>query len=254
MSALIDLLTRLRNNAQSEREKGDYFEKVAQVYFRHEPYFKDLYQNVWLWSEWRKYQQLKGYKDPGVDTGIDLVAKTFSGEYHAIQAKFYSADTTLLKEHIDSFFTESGKTFDTSEGRKSFTHRYIIATTDNISQHADASLESQLIPVHKITLADLENSKIDWDTFFQTQTLKYKEPKVLRDYQRKAINDVISGLAKADRGKLIMACGTGKTFTSLRLAEKMAGGGEECFIHGAFLKSVISDPNRMDTRIQYSFK
>ena len=42
-------------------------------------------------------------------------------------------------------------------------------------------------------------------------------------HQREALNDVVTGFQDSDRGKLIMACGTGKTFAALRIAEKMAG-------------------------------
>lgn len=51
----------------------------------------------------------------------------------------------------------------------------------------------------------------------------FKENKQLRPYQANAITNVVNGLAEADRGKLIMACGTGKTFTALRLSEQMSG-------------------------------
>ncbi|WP_375635098.1 MULTISPECIES: type ISP restriction/modification enzyme, partial [unclassified Bartonella] len=50
-----------------------------------------------------------------------------------------------------------------------------------------------------------------------------KEP---RPHQEEAIKKVCEGLKEADRGKLIMACGTGKTFTSLKIAETLAGKGK----------------------------
>ena len=49
--------------------------------------------------------------------------------------------------------------------------------------------------------------------------------KTLRDYQHEALDAVIEGLKQHDRGKLIMACGTGKTFTALRIAEQQVGSG-----------------------------
>lgn len=105
MTALNVLLTRLRENARTEREKGNYFEQVVKIYFQNEPYFKDLYNQVWLWEDWRQYWIKQGNPDPGADTGIDLVAKTDSAnEYHAIQAKFYDADSTLYKGQIDSLY------------------------------------------------------------------------------------------------------------------------------------------------------
>ena len=53
-------------------------------------------------------------------------------------------------------------------------------------------------------------------------------PKQLRPHQERALEDVREGLADHDRGKLIMACGTGKTFTSLQIAEDLVGAGGRC--------------------------
>ena len=51
------------------------------------------------------------------------------------------------------------------------------------------------------------------------------EPFSLRHHQQDAFDDVLQGFAEHDRGKLIMACGTGKTFAALRIAEEIAGSG-----------------------------
>ena len=224
MTALRDVLDSFRAASQSEREKGNYFENLSKIYFENEPKYKDLYETVWLWEDWRKYWIEQGNSDPGTDTGIDLVARTKqTNEYHAIQAKFYDSETTLYKRHIDSFFTASGK--------KPFTQRLIILTTDNVSHHVDDAMQGQNTPTQKITLSDLENSKINWAETFKKKEVVLQEPKSLRDYQRNAIKNVIYGLETADRGKLIMACGTGKTFTALRLAEEVAGkGGNVLFL------------------------
>ncbi len=224
MTALRDVLDSFRATSQSEREKGNYFENLSKIYFENEPKYKDLYENVWLWEDWRKYWIEQGNSDPGTDTGIDLVARTKqTNEYHAIQAKFYDSETTLYKRHIDSFFTASGK--------KPFTQRLLILTTDNVSHHVDDAMQGQNTPTQKITLSDLENSKINWAETFKKKEVVLQEPKSLRDYQRNAIQNVVYGLESADRGKLIMACGTGKTFTALRLAEEVAGkGGNVLFL------------------------
>jgi len=224
MTALRDVLDSFRVGSQSEREKGNYFENLSKIYFENEPKYKDLYENVWLWEEWRKYWIEQGNPDPGTDTGIDLVARTKqTDEYHAIQAKFYDSETTLYKRHIDSFFTASGK--------KPFTQRLLILTTDNVSHHVDDAMQGQNTPTQKITLSDLENSKIDWAETFKKKEVQLKKAHDLRDYQRNAIKNVTYGLETADRGKLIMACGTGKTFTALRLAEEVAGkGGRVLFL------------------------
>src|ERR1700692_2833075 len=118
MTALTTLLNKFRSTARTEREKGTYFERLVKIYLRNEPKYRDLYQTVWLWEEWRAEWLAKGHKDPGTDTGIDLVAITHLGEHHAIQAKFWDQERTLYKKDVDSFFTASGK--------KPFSYRVIV--------------------------------------------------------------------------------------------------------------------------------
>jgi predicted helicase len=124
----------------------------------------------------------------------------------------------LQKSDIDSFFTASGK--------KIFGGRMIISTTNNWSRHAEEALEDQRTPVTVIYLSDLGNSQIDWNSInFGTDAARLKPKKVLRDHQKLAVKDVCEGFNNSDRGQLLMACGTGKTFTSLKIAECVAGAG-----------------------------
>lgn len=215
MTALSKLLDTFRRTAVSEREKGAYFEEVILAYLRTEATYRDLYSNVWTWAEWAP---ANGFS--AKDDGIDLVAQAAgSGEIHAIQCKFYDANYKLRKEDIDSFFTASG--------RKPFAHRVIVSTTNHWSEHAENALVDQQPPVSKIDLHDLEASQIDWSCYqpkVAIQALKAK--KSLRPHQETAVRAVVAGLQAADRGKLIMACGTGKTFTSLKIAESLAGKGK----------------------------
>jgi len=214
MTALQQLLDSYRTQSQTEREKGTYFEELILVYFRHESTYADLYSDVWLYSDWAKE-----YGRDGKDTGIDLVAKTRgTDEYHAIQCKCYAEDYRLRKADIDSFFTASGQ--------KPFSHRIIVSTTNNWSDNAEAALVGQQPPVNKIDLDALEASQIDWSNYAPGKPVALKEKKVLRPHQETALARVKAGLATADRGKLIMACGTGKTFTSLKIAETLAGKGK----------------------------
>ncbi|TWH71292.1 putative helicase [Azomonas agilis] len=213
MSALSRLLDTYRQAAQTEREKGTYFEELIATYLRHEASYVDLYAKVWLYGAWADEQKLDKR-----DTGIDLVAQTHTGEVHAIQCKCYAPDYRVQKKDIDSFFTASGK--------KPFSHRVIVTTTSRWSEHADEALRDQQPPVTKIDLHDLEASQIDWSRYQPNQPVVTKPKKQPRDHQINAINSVAAGLAGgADRGKLIMACGTGKTFTGLKIAEKLAGAG-----------------------------
>ena len=214
MSALQDLLNTYRHASASEREKGTYFEDLTRVYLRNEATYRDLYSDVWTYADWAKAQGLDAR-----DAGIDLVAKTHgTDEFHAIQCKLYAEDYKLQKKDIDSFFTASGK--------KPFTRRIIIATTDHWSEHADDALRDQQPPVSKIDLNDLETSQIDWSKYQPQAKAVLKPKKALRPHQQTALSAVSAGLKDDARGKLIMACGTGKTFTSLKIAETIAGKGK----------------------------
>lgn len=214
MSALQTILSQFKANAQSEREKGTYFEELVVLYLKNEPSYQDLYSDVWTYAQWADSQGMDKR-----DTGIDLVAKTQgTDEYHAIQCKFYADDYRIQKSDIDSFFTASGK--------KPFSHRIIVTTTNNWSEHAEDALANQQPPVSKIDLHDLETSQIDWSQYQAKTPPKFKEKKKLRDHQKGALSAVAHGLQAAERGKLIMACGTGKTFTSLKIAEQLAGKGK----------------------------
>jgi predicted helicase len=214
MTALQSLLDTYRNVALSEREKGTYFEELIACYLRTEATYKDLYSDVWTYSEWANQENLDKR-----DTGIDLVAKTRgTGEIHAIQCKLYAETYRLQKADIDSFFTASGK--------KPFTRRIIVSSTNHWTEHAEEALRDQQPPVTKIDLNDLENSQIDWARYQPKAAPKLKPKKELRKHQVKAVDDVLAGLQEADRGKMIMACGTGKTFTSLKIAEAIAGKGK----------------------------
>jgi predicted helicase len=214
-SPLRTLLHTFREASATEREKGTYFEELIVLYLKNEPCFRDLYSEVWTYGEWAKREGMDAR-----DAGIDLVCKTqATGELHAVQCKLYAEDYTLKKADIDSFFTASGKT--------AFSHRIIVATTNLWSDHAEEALRDQKLPVSKIDLHDLENSQIDWSRYAPSAPAAMKPRKQLREHQVKAVKQSIAGLADgvADRGKLIMACGTGKTFTSLKIAERLAGAG-----------------------------
>jgi len=214
MSDLRKLLADYRESSQSEREKGNYFEELICTYFRYEATYADLYSDVWLYADWATEQGIGAR-----DTGIVLVAKTRgTDEFHAIQCKFYAEDKKIQKSDIDSFFTASGQ--------KPFTHRIIVTTTNNWGVHAEAALIDQTPPVTKIDLHDLENSQIEWAKYQTDKTPVLKRKYDLKPHQKRALADVKIGLSTADRGKLIMACGTGKTFASLKVAEELAGKGK----------------------------
>lgn len=220
MTTIHDVLATFREAASSNRDLGDKFERLIAAYLVTDPLYADQFDSVWLWGEW----PLRW----GADTGIDLVARDRrTGEYCAIQCKFNDPARTLQKADIDSFFTASGKRFPTPDGVRTFTSRMIVSTTDNWSKHAEGALEDQVIPCIRLRVQDLADSPIDWGAFTldRPAKLKLKTRKKVRPHQKAALKNVVAGLKRGDRGKLIMACGTGKTFTSLKLAEQLASPG-----------------------------
>lgn len=215
MASFFDLINIYRTTAKTEREKGTYFELLCIKYFENEPFYADLFTKIQTYSEWAKEQGLTGK-----DTGIDLVATTKENKFHAIQCKLYDADSTVSKGEINSFLAAASKTY--------FERRIIVSTTHKWSDNALQTLENQDPPVTKIDLETLAQSAIDWSKFAEKKEVILKTKKQLRDHQKAALTNVKIGLyeQKLERGKLIMACGTGKTFTSLKIAEECAGKGK----------------------------
>ncbi len=219
-SPLQQILAKYRATSQTEREKGSYFEELIRTYFRYEASYADLYSDVWLFADWAKEIGTPEFGISAKDTGIDLVAKTRgTEEYHAIQCKCYDEHHRIMRRDIDSFFTASGRT--------PFTQRIIVTTTNDWSEHAEDALLKQQPPVYKIDLLDLENSQIDWAKYQPSKPPvlkpKYDINGPRSKHQKSALTKVKLGFQSSDRGKLIMACGTGKTFTSLKIAEETAG-------------------------------
>ena len=208
MSALDSIIEKI--NASSD--KGTLFEKLCLYFLRNDPTQQQRFSDVWPWREWP-------LNNSEPDTGIDIVARVRNSEsYCAVQCKFREDDATITKSEIDSFLALSSKEI--------FSARIIFTLTDNFNTNARNALKDQSPGVTILTRKNFEESNIDWSTFdFSKPGHVSHIVKNLRKHQINAINDVLNGLAKHDRGKLIMACGTGKTFTSLKIAEKFAGKG-----------------------------
>ncbi|MDA7982654.1 MAG: DEAD/DEAH box helicase family protein [Alphaproteobacteria bacterium] len=220
-----DILDELREDARHPTSKGFSFEDLTVAYLRKEPQYAELFSDVWLWDEWPDNGDVSDY-------GIDIVARErVSGDYWAIQCKFFDSVRTLYKGDLDSFIATSGVTFATREGKFRFARRLVVTTAQELSSTTKKLLEGQEPPVYTLFTRDLEASAIDWGQFSKHRKIAVREKKALRPHQTEAVGKVVAGFKEHDRGKMIMACGTGKTLTSLRLAEKMAGnGGQVLFL------------------------
>ncbi len=207
-----EIIRELEHKDMSQRDRGTLFEILVKAYFKTEPMYARLFEEVWMLRDVPDQ-----YNIPKVDTGVDLVAlNRESGELIAIQCKYYSKDTRIQKYHIDSFLNEVGKNY-YSEG-------IIITTTDKWSKNANEALLNRDKSIVRIGLSQLHYSQIDWSKFsFQKpEQVRLKLAKKPRPHQIPAIEAVINGFNSNDRGKLIMAPGTGKTYTSMIIAEEMA--------------------------------
>ena len=211
MTPVEELLEEIRAVAADEHDKGERFELLMLHAFRTDRTFRQQFTDVWRWMDWPGRS--------GADIGIDLVARDAEGRLVAIQCKCYEPTTPLTKHEIDSFVALSGQ--------KQWTRRIIVATTDLWSPNALASLEGHTVPIERIGIDDLDAMTVDWSSYnpMNPSGLQPTDRHVLLPHQVKAVEKVREGFTKAERGKLIMACGTGKTFTALRIAEEHAGAG-----------------------------
>lgn len=217
------ILSKYRSISFSERDKGARFERLMKAYLLTDPHYANLFSKVWLWNEFPSREDFGGN-----DTGIDLVTLTTSGEYWAIQCKCFQEDSSIDKPAVDSFITTSGRDFkDINTGhRVKFSHRLWISTTNKWSANAQEAIKNQSPALSRVNLNDLYDAPIDWQKLEQdiTGTDARLAKKTLRAHQTQAVENTYTHFMNADRGKLIMACGTGKTFTSLRLAERLTEG------------------------------
>ncbi len=208
---LRDILEAHRDVARSEREKGDYFERLVRIFLLHDPTQKQFWSDVVPYGEWAEARGLRK-----TDTGVDLVAAFTDGSgYAAIQCKFMGFGQRIGKPDIDSFIAAAANDV--------FTRLIVVDTTGGaFGANAKETLDNLSKDWNRIGIEDLEDSRIDWSVFLDTGEVALAPVKQPMAHQREACEAVEEGLRDADRGKLIMACGTGKTFTALVIAQRLA--------------------------------
>lgn len=217
-----DILHDIRLKATTEREKGTDFERLMKLWFLTDPRYNDL-DKVWLWEEFPCRKDFGGK-----DLGIDLVARTEYGDYWAIQCKCYAEDAQIDKGAVDSFLANASRTFtdpETLQTREFSNLVWVQTTRKRWGANAEAAIQGLSKPFNRISLYDLEISPVDWE---KLKKGLYGDKAKLPG--RKPMHHQLDAMSKAheyfidkgnDRGKLIMACGTGKTYTSLQIMEDM---------------------------------
>lgn len=223
MTNFTQILNKFRKESFSEREKGYKFEKLIKAWFKTDSRYSNKLSEVWLWEEFPAKKDFGGK-----DLGIDLVAKTDIGDYWAIQCKCYDEKAVINKEDVDSFLATSSRTFVDPYTFQTtvFRERIWVSTTNHWGANAEESIQNQNPKVTRIGLVELETSPVDWDKLLEGK--KGNEAKLagkqLMEHQLTAISKASEYYKSHDRGKLIMACGTGKTYTSLKMMETLLHG------------------------------
>ncbi|MFS4417924.1 DEAD/DEAH box helicase [Maribacter sp. 2307ULW6-5] len=216
------VLDKYRKFAFSERDKGDRFERLMQAYLQTDPKYAFKFKNVWMWNEFPGKIELGGG-----DTGIDLVALTQEGDYWAVQCKCFQENATIDKPAVDSFLSTSSREFKNEQMQTvRFAQRLWISTTNKWGSNAEQAIRNQNPPVARINLFDLIESPVDWDKLesgIHGEAARTPK-KTLRPHQKDALDKTHQYFKTHDRGKLIMACGTGKTFNALRISENETDG------------------------------
>ncbi|GAA7443771.1 DEAD/DEAH box helicase family protein [Helicobacter pylori] len=195
-------------------QKGSLFEKISK-HFLKEHDSANEYESIDLWNDW----ELNNNEG---DRGIDMVVTTTSKEYIAVQCKYHQNNVSL--NDIATFLTQ----LQSGVGEVRF-KKVIIISTSNLSFNALKAIEQirsngMGIDIDEITEEDFIYSQIDWEKLDTTQSeLPLCDKKKPRPHQIEAIEETKKYFSdpKNTRGKLIMACGTGKTYTSLKIMEAL---------------------------------
>lgn len=208
MATFNELVNQIDENIEQQRDRGTAFEKLAVAYLENEPAFKNKYSDVWMLNE-----VPEEYHISKQDTGVDIVARDrATGKLTAVQAKYYRSK--INKKNIDSFLAEVGKDY--------YSDGIIVTSTNDWNKNAKNATEYLTKEISVVGLSQLQNANFDWQLFdFNSRNNLTMKPKKLRDYQKEAIKKSLDYFKTNSRGKLVMAPGTGKTFTSLKIAEAL---------------------------------
>lgn len=187
--------------------KGTKFEVFCKWFLENDPEWSKMVDKVWLWDDYPAKWQRQ-------DLGTDLVFKDNEGLIWAVQAKCFHESRTTTKSDMNSFLADSS--------REQVAKRLWLQSTDKMEAKATATLKGQEKPVVVFGLTDFRSSPVDFPANFSELYNAKPKPKPKPDqHQVEAIEGVSTKLKELDCGQMIMACGTGKTFTTLWIKEAL---------------------------------
>jgi len=201
-------LEKMIEQIEDNVEKGTIFEYFAYYYLFHNANYYNI-SEIWMEkdipAEIRKELKLEK-----TDYGVDGVFLRKDGKYVAYQAKFRSGRVAPTAHELATFWAES----------EYADFRLIISNSYSLPKVASKKKNQLSILIDAFMELDIEFFNNMYE-FFNNNLVKVKEKYTPRDYQKKMICDIIKGFESADRGKVIAACGVGKTLTALWLQEYM---------------------------------
>ena len=188
------------------KERGDRFEELSKWFLENDPVYKRLFSAVYRWREWPN-------RWSDADNGIDLIAEGRNGHVWAIQCKGYGESSAITKADINSFIAEST--------RPAINNLLLMATKESIGSKVRRLLEETQKPAEWLLAEAFRSRELEWPDNFSSLRPASQKRKIPRPHQIEAAEAIAQGLNDADRGQAIMACGTGKTFTSILVAEEL---------------------------------
>lgn len=207
------VLEKLAAESESKSEKGTSFEDLCVKVLRTAPIFTDVLK-VWKWAD---FPGNGGYHD----SGIDIVSLNSDNEYHAYQCKFYKGGEKITRDDVNKFIAQAQIPFVIDEKEHRYNSDLVVLTS--VDEFSDNVAQLSRV-VRLFGHDDFINCGIDWSTFNldNIDEIKLAKKKVLLPHQVDAVKALIKGFVddNDERGRLTMACGTGKTFTSLKFLEE----------------------------------
>jgi superfamily II DNA or RNA helicase len=194
-----------------EWQRGEAFERFIEAYFRTHA---DMWQVDELWPVWDIPLRLqKRFNVPKNEAALDGLVKTREGRdtYFTYQAKFRRNRPKLSREELGVFlgFTEASA------------DRVLVTNCD--TEHGDVTKRQRLRIIHGNDFDVLTPDQVAQITGWLLKSPVVPVRKTLRAHQVEAVEKVTAAFTERDRATMVMACGSGKTLTSIHVAKTTGG-------------------------------
>ena len=219
-----DIVDCIGERSPTSTAAGRRWEEVVVAFLSTDPLYRRRFARVELFEDWATKNEVSKQ-----DRGIDLIAVRHDEGLCAIQCKFTkNLYKKLSKGAVDSFLANTEN--------RAYSERLVVFSGFEVTRHLEEQLAVEReIPVQLLAGKVLSQANVNWGDLMPvaigtraagTGMLTRRPLKTIRDHQRKAVDKAKAELTESNRTKLVMACGSGKTYTSLILAEEVAGVGK----------------------------